>query len=176
MSLELSAMRWLWLEKKCELVVEERSPRYGIGQPDVLGITKGRHLIEIEIKRSASDFCADFKKPHRLNREMLPDRHPRQFYYLMPKKMAEKLKDKIPAWAGLMQSDWYPVVEVIKQAPVNESSQRLTVKECSKLLRVVTNYAMSLRCGNLQLNTNYRERDTQSFIYWTDAKTGTYEI
>lgn len=169
-------MRWLWLEKKCQVVIEERSPRYGIGQPDVLGVTTGRHLIEIEIKRSASDFSNDAKKPHRANREMLPNRHPKQFYYLMPKELAQKLKDKIPAWAGLMQSPWYPLIEVVKIAPTNESAKRLTVKECIRLTRQMTNHMMSHAIRNHENHNRFKERDSQSHIHWTSTSAGIYEI
>jgi len=122
MNLEMSAMRWLWLEKNCHIVLEERSPKHMMGEPDVIGVTAGRYLIEIEVKRSASDFYADAKKHHRANREFYLKHQPRQFYYLMPKELAQKLQDKIPDWAGLMQSPFDPLIEVLKVAPVNLES------------------------------------------------------
>lgn len=57
MSLELAAARWLRFEKRCMAVLFERTPRaWSCGLPDALGITCSRHMIEIEIKRTLSDF------------------------------------------------------------------------------------------------------------------------
>lgn len=143
MNLELSAMHWLWIEKNCQVVLEQRSPRYGLGDPDVLGVTKDRHLIEIEIKRSAGDFRADFKKPHRINQALNSQTLPRQFYYLMPKDLAEKLKDQIPSHAGLMQCKFdCGDIEVVKVAPVNRAAPKLNIKEVIRLARQMAAHTM----------------------------------
>jgi hypothetical protein len=177
MNLELMAMRWLWLDKTCHYVIQERTPRYGIGQPDVLGVMRNRHLIEIEIKRSGSDFIADFKKPHRRNRGILDSTFPRQFYYLMPRELAEKYKEKIPAWAGLMQNSLNNFTcEVVKVAPVNENAQRLSIKECVKMARAMVAHMMSEKY-RLESNKNrFVENDETTFVEWVPARVGTYEI
>jgi hypothetical protein len=152
LNLELMAMRWLWIEKKCPYIVRERTPRYGIGQPDVIGVTASRFITEIEIKRSVSDFRADAKKHCRRNRDLYPQLIPKQFYYLAPADVADKILPQIPDWAGLMKPSencWDAVV--VKNAPVNKASQRLSIKECIKLARNMVNHMMSLEDARQQL-------------------------
>jgi hypothetical protein len=176
LNLEMSAMRWLWLEKNCHIVLEERSPKYNMGEPDVIGVTAGRYLIEIEIKRSASDFYADFNKRHRANREMYIKQQPRQFYYLMPKDLAEKLIDKIPDWAGLMMSPHDSHIEVLKVSPVNHQSTKLDSKQCVKLARCMTNHMMGYV---LRLNSNQAQFINAGYFDASDyvsASNGTYII
>ena len=177
MNLELMAMRWLWLEKNCHYVLEQRSPRYHLGLPDVLGVTPARYLIEIEIKRSAGDFHADKNKPHRANRHFYIKCMPKQFYYLMPRELAEKLKDKLPEWAGLMcESSNNYTAEVLKVAPVNNQSERLSVKECVKLARNLTNHMMSYAQTVDSMVQHHKHWDTLNFVHWIDAENGTYQI
>jgi hypothetical protein len=102
-NLELMAMRWLWLDRNCHYVLRELSPRYSLGKPDVLGVTKDRYLTEIEIKRSVSDFRSDSRKWCRRNRDLNLKSMPKQFYYLMPSTLADKLVSEIPDWAGLVR-------------------------------------------------------------------------
>ena len=176
-NLELMAMRWLWLEKNCHYILEQRSPRYHLGEPDVLGVTSSRYLIEIEIKRSASDFHADKNKYCRRNRDLFEDHMAKQFYYMMPRELAEKLRDKIPEWAGLMcPAENNYTAEVLKVAPTNSKSKRLTLKECAKLCRAMTNHTMSYAQAVDAHGQKFKHRDAQSFIDWTPAKVGTYEI
>lgn len=177
MNLELMAMRWLWLEKKCHYVIEQRSPRYHLGSPDVLGVMPSRHLIEIEIKRSASDLAADKNKHCRRNRDLFPDHMARQFYYLMPRALAERMQPRIPDWAGLM----YNCVSeqtcvVLKQAPVNRESEKLTIKECVKLARNMVNHMMSLRVRLEQEHRKFVDRDSMLYVHWERAENGTWEI
>lgn len=85
-NLELLAMRWLRWEKRCIIVLTERSPRaQSCGEPDVLGITKDRYMYEIEVKRTISDFRADSDKPSRKFRDdgWRAPKLPKQFYYLV---------------------------------------------------------------------------------------------
>jgi hypothetical protein len=177
MNLELMALRWLWLEKKCHYVLEQRSPRYHLGSPDALGVMPSRHLIEIEIKRSASDFNADKNKCCRRSRDLFPEHMPRQFYYLMPRPLAEKLEPKIPEWAGLM----YNCVSeqtciVLKKAPVNLQSEKLTLKECAKLARCMTNHMMSLKVKIECEHRKFVNQDSLLYVHWESARKGTYEI
>lgn len=177
MNLELMAMRWLWLEKNCHYVLEQRSPRYMIGLPDVLGVTANRHLTEIEVKRSVSDFRADAKKHHRQNRDLYLKSQPKQFYYLVPRHLKEKVEHLVPEWAGLMiNSESGFTCEVVKPAPVNKEARRLSIKECVKLPRCMTNHMMSAIEKNEVCLNRFKHRDDQSFIEFTPAKVGTYEI
>jgi len=169
-------MRWLWLDKGCHIVLEERSPRWAIGQPDVIGVTKSRHLIEIEIKRSASDFVADSKKPHRVNREFNIQQHVRQFYYLMPEDLAVKLKDKIPKWAGLMACPFHPQINILKIAPVNNESRKLNAKECVRLARQMTSHMLGYAIRGQSNTARFIDRDSMSHVDWVSHEVGTYDL
>lgn len=174
MNLELTAMRWLWIEKNCHIVLEQRSPKFMNGLPDVIGVTASRYLTEIEIKRSETDFTADFKKPHRANRNLYLKHAPRHFYYLMPKPLADKLQFKIPEWAGLMYSEYDNKIVVLKVSPINKLSEKLTSKECVRLGRQMTNHVMgyALKVAALERNR---------ILYfdpcsWVSSENGTYQI
>jgi hypothetical protein len=145
-NLELMALRWLRWEKKCPIAFCERSPVYGNGDPDVLGVTNARYRIEIEIKRSVSDFKADAKKTHRHNRQFNLEIHPRQFYYLVPSQLIEKVKPILPQWAGLMSGPTSTTccISVVIPAPVNDLSRRMNIRECSRMVKMVNNHAMSV--------------------------------
>lgn len=159
MSLLIQAAIWLRKEKDCPLVLTERSPRHGMGQPDVLGITDHRYLLEIEIKESMADFRANKNKFHIRNREALgdsvADRFPKQFWFLVPPKLAEKVHPEVPAWAGLLTLEndkwsggWSTLVKSVKKAPVNNASRKLSLKEAARLMRNVGNELFSLRIAN----------------------------
>lgn len=144
-NLELLAINFLRWEKQCMFVLRERNPRWGTGDPDVLGVTKHRYLLEIEIKRSLSDLRADAKKPHVANREHYLERQPKQKWYLVDHSFHEKALAELPEWAGLMTvppNEWS--IRVVKKAPSNNDSTRLTVKECVKLVNCINNYNYSL--------------------------------
>lgn len=55
-------------------------------EADLLVLTKNKRLVEIEIKRSWSDFMADFKKSHTHNDKKLSC-----FYYAVPINIAERV-------------------------------------------------------------------------------------
>lgn len=141
MNLELMAMRWLRWERRCMIVLTERSPRtWGFGRPDVLGVTCGRHLVEIEVKRSVSDFRQDRLKPHR--RFRLKEQAPRLFYYLVPPGLVDRVRPDLPPWAGLLSVDGYSLA-VVFGSPVNRDAQQLSLKECVRLAYLVSNEAVS---------------------------------
>ena len=154
MNLELLAMRWLRWEKRCIIVLTERSPRSNhCGEPDVIGVTKDRFMYEIEVKRSLSDFRADAQKPSRKFRseEWRAPKMPKQFYYLVPNALAHKVIGELPDWAGLMRgpsSDESWQVKVLKPAPIWKPSTKLTAKECSYLVLKMSNQIMSLAEAN----------------------------
>jgi hypothetical protein len=156
MNLEIEAMRWLWQEKHCHYILRERYPRYDNGEPDVLGITKDRFLIEIEIKRSMNDFYADLRKRHRRFRNDYLPLLPKYFYYLVDKELATKLKNKVPEWAGLLYSDGCSIW-VTKSAPANKLSTKLTLKECVKATRQIVNHLMSLELVINHQMSNWRQ-------------------
>lgn len=55
---------------------------------DMLVLSKAGFLTEIEIKRSYSDFLADFKKNHHHESELI-----KYFYYAVPESILEKARD-----------------------------------------------------------------------------------
>jgi hypothetical protein len=137
--MELQAMRWLRFEKRCPLAFFERGPRSS--RPDVLGVLNSRYMVEIEIKRSASDFKADAKKWHIANRADYLPRWPRWFYYLVTPEIVGKIQ--CPSWAGLMVAGEFQVLNVITEAPVNPESEKLSVQDTIKLVRVLGNQILS---------------------------------
>lgn len=159
-NLELLALRWLKWERRCMIVLRERSPRETIcGRPDVLGITRARFMIEIEIKRSMADFRADGKKDARRRREQngLEPLFPRQFYYFTPRKLAETIGPMIPPWAGLMTVSEYDGPLVLRVAPSNHASKRLTIKECVQLAYLQSNYIVSLEEAREAQRNTFRQ-------------------
>lgn len=58
---------------------------------DVLILSKSGYLTEIEIKRSWSDFIADFKKKHKHNSRGII----KYFYYCIPENLLDKVRDKL---------------------------------------------------------------------------------
>lgn len=143
MDLENSALRWLAWEKKCIAVLHERQPRYHMGTPDVLGLTRARYLIEVEVKRSVSDFKANSQKHCVLNREHFKAYWPRQFYFFVPETIVQKCEHLTPEWAGLAKLVDGVRFEVVKPAPVNHESKRLTTKECVKFFHLLSNQVVS---------------------------------
>lgn len=149
--LEYYAARWLKWEKDCALVMLERTPRPMAGQPDVFGVTRSRYALEIEIKRSVSDFRANAKKYHIVNRcstdaetaARFTARAPKQFWFMAPPKIAAKIDGEIPDYAGLLTLTGVQV-QVIKKAPTNNASERLSLKECAKLMNCAGNMIIAM--------------------------------
>jgi hypothetical protein len=81
------------------IIVPNISWGFGMHECDLFIITKAGCAVEIEIKKTKSDFLADFKKGHNHH-----DRQNRitEFYYAMPEDLYEKCKDLIPVGAGVI--------------------------------------------------------------------------
>lgn len=142
MSLETSALYWLRFVKRCPLVLFERVPRsYCYSRPDVIGVTRSRYMVEIEIKRSMSDFRNNSKKRHVQARESILTRWPRWFYFGVPDSMVEKVVSECPEWAGVIRLDETPngATGVVKSAPKNDRSSKLTILECARLMENLGN-------------------------------------
>jgi len=134
MNLELAATCWLVNQKRCMLVTQELSPRSNYcGEPDAYGVTAARYAIEVEVKRSMSDFYADRRKRSRRNREFFPQWFPKFFYYLVPNEISKQATAALPEWAGLLSLGSYGVVDVLVESPKNKASKRLSIKECVRL-------------------------------------------
>lgn len=141
MNLELHAVLWLANFKRCMVVVRELSPRTAYcGQPDAYGVTAARFGIEVEVKRSMSDFYADKAKHSRRNRDIWGWAFPKEFYYLMPLNLAQKATSSLPEWAGLIGAD-PNFTRVLVKAPINRLSKKLTIKECIRLVQQMAIYS-----------------------------------
>lgn len=152
------AMRWLRWKKNCVLVLTERSTReWACGRPDVLGITCARYMIEVEVKRTIQDFRADSKKRCRTTRHLYPEYSPKLFYYAVPPELVS-LETELPAWAGLLsvpeRRSWG--LEVIRAAPVNQESRKLTVKECLRIAHLMSNEIISAHEHTESIICNWR--------------------
>lgn len=157
-SLEFLGLEFLRFEKGCPVALWERSPRYMIGQPDVLGVNKARFLYEIEIKRSVSDFRADAKKPHRKFR--IDEHAPRLFWYLVPHHLVDSVSYLVPEWAGLLRGPTDSEVQQVwsvKKSPQNAASKRLTTKECVSMAHCMANqiYSTWRRDEEKRLNEHF---------------------
>lgn len=105
--LESAALCWLRYKRQCPLVMLERTPfaywrdRY---RPDVVGISRERLAIEIEIKRTAGDYNANWKKLG--FQDGHPPAAPRfdQRYFLVPMAMKEHAIQNLPMGWGLIVS------------------------------------------------------------------------
>lgn len=71
-------------------VLGEGSEFYIGHECDMLVLSKSGYLTEIEIKRSWSDFLADFKKGHNHDSELI-----KYFYYCIPEDLLDKAYDKL---------------------------------------------------------------------------------
>ena len=59
-------------------------------EADLIGISKSGQVTEVEIKRSISDLCADYKKDHRHDAPCVT-----YFYYCVPESLVEQSKKVI---------------------------------------------------------------------------------
>lgn len=152
-------MRWLKWEKRCMLVLCERSPREcSCGRPDVLGVSQGRYAIEIEIKRTLSDFKSDAHKASRRNRDLFPERFPKYFYYLTPPDFSEAITPLLPSRAGQMVADTHRSwsVNIIKSAPVNTASKKFSIRECVRLAFMMSSQVLSVETSMESITSMHR--------------------
>ena len=59
-------------------------------EADIIVMSKAGYLTEIEIKRSWSDFLADFRKSHKHDDDMIS-----WYYYAVPKSISGKCRQKL---------------------------------------------------------------------------------
>lgn len=155
--LESFGLNWLRFEKRCPVVLWERSPRqHQCGRPDLLGVTKDRQLIEIEVKRSMSDFRNNQEKRCMKWRETgkFYDRLPRQFYFLVSHNIADKVLGELPEWAGLMRGPGPMDIQqlvVVKRAPLNQYATKLSTRECVEVAHLMANQVCSVASENTNL-------------------------
>jgi hypothetical protein len=150
-------MTWLAYEKRCVAVVCERNVRRCLGDPDILGVTGARHTLEIEIKVNMTDFRRNTLKRHVSRREDRLTLWPRHYWFLVPPEMVDTCAAELPEWAGLLTVDHLNVVRVIRSAPVNPKSKKLSLLECGKLLRCSTNHTIAAERSANQFRTYWKQ-------------------
>lgn len=144
------AFWWLRHTRRCHIVLFERSPRtLSYERPDVLGVTKARFLIEVEVKRTLADFRANAAKHHIQHRDNYLHRMPKEFWFIVPESICAAVRKELPPFAGLMMfrddlrpfgREWFmPVVE----SPLNIDSKRLSLKDAVKLSYLLANQVLS---------------------------------
>lgn len=143
MTMEYQALAWLKYRKRCPIVMLERGLSYW-SRPDVLGITSARYLVEIEIKRSMSDFRANSNKRHVVSRNETLSQWPKYYYFLVPSAMSEKVKAELPTWAGLMVGEM-PWLSVVVKAPPNHDAKRVSFKRIIRLVELQSNNLVSMK-------------------------------
>lgn len=135
---------YLRYDHGCYLLAWERGPWESYGhRPDLLGVERGRRVIEIEIKRTLADFKNDANKKIWLMRERTKFNRatPFKFYYMVPPDLVEKVIDIVPAGRGLLtlgtkeSRGGNAEVIVVSPAKVNRKATLLTLKEMFTMAR-----------------------------------------
>lgn len=132
------------------IIVPNISWGFGMHECDLFLIKKSGVAVEIEIKRSKSDFLADFKKGH--NHKDGQNRIT-EFYYAFPENLYESCKDLVPENVGIIVCYRYVnyknencVSATIKRRPKRiKGARKLTLEEQLKVARLGTLRIWSLK-------------------------------
>jgi hypothetical protein len=143
-----AALQWLRYERQCPIVAVERGICRG-GSPDVMGVTKDRWAIEVEIKRSLSDFKANTKKMEAFERRYTMFSHtnwlstlncPKLFYFFVPSGLVNKVMPLLKNGDGLLSIPdngrtyrGIPYPRVVTRAIPDSRAKRLTLRECARM-------------------------------------------
>jgi len=135
------AFEWLRYERKCYILSHERGP-WAHHRPDAIGVTHERKCIEIEIKRSLSDFKVDNEKRIWQQRELFRKAWPSQFYFFCPPSLIPGVLPLMQTGLGLLT--WEegqktlggnrPIV-VVKAARKQPDAKKLTVHALLAMVR-----------------------------------------
>jgi len=103
---------------------------------DMLIVRPSGYAVEVEIKRTRSDFLADFKKRHTHN-----DKRIKALYYAFPEELYEKCKDDVPDGAGILaiykgKADF--AFCHLKKAAINNESRPMTLEEMFTIAKLGT--------------------------------------
>lgn len=137
-----SACEFLRYEQGCYLLAWERSPweRSWHHKPDLMGVERGRRVLEIEIKRSVADFKADAKKRIWDYRKM-GYAVPFKFWYLVPPELVEHILPMVPDGLGLltvgprMSRGGNSEIIVASNAKANRKASALRLKDLVHMAR-----------------------------------------
>jgi hypothetical protein len=106
-------------------------------EADLIIMNKSGYLTEFEIKRSWSDFLADFKKKHTHEDELV-----RQFYYVVPKSIFQKVYDFCKSEQKSLSVIFYTEEKEFKKEPMPyflykiRNFRKLFLEEKFKLARL----------------------------------------
>lgn len=144
----------LW-NKRSDIMIPNLSWGLLPYEADFVIISKSGYLTEVEIKRSWSDFLADFKKKHKHDAEQVY-----YFYYCVPEKITEKvveyLKQKELPLAVLSYNDNGVVKSVgYGYSSLNGKHRKLFIEEQLTIARLG-----QLRFWNL-LDAQYSQTDNK---------------
>lgn len=132
-SIDKSLSMWLYQKSHSPITTHVKQIS-GLGECDVISISKSDYIYEYEVKISKSDFKADFKKEkHKLmlegkgvkerlikeNNQTIKDTWyltPNYFYFVVPSNLITI--DDIPEYAGLIYIDENLQFNTIKKAPI----------------------------------------------------------
>lgn len=133
MDLKRSAVNFLLYEKQCDIVSFERGINDYWGRPDILGVTRDRKLIEIEIKESFSDFKANFDKLIIKKYQENPEHAPHYFYFLVNpdilQKVLEYTNDKHTGYGilSIHRSKNYEELRSYKKSSLNKNAKKVSI-------------------------------------------------
>lgn len=154
--IEAACIQWLRFEKKCPFVVRERTPKFSLGRPDIIGVSRARHMTEIEVKRTLSDFKANGSKRCVETRDHYLHHWPRQFYFAVPEDIVSTVMPILPEWAGLLCVCKTTAVVVIKKAPLNNKARRLSLRECVRMAEIMGSHIANMEITKSRLQSEMR--------------------
>lgn len=136
------AANFLFYRKQCHIVSFERG-LHPIGNPDVIGVTKDKDLIEVEIKISFSDFKANFEKLSIKRYENMPIWRPHYFYFLVHPDISEKCLNHLQAIKtdikyGLItisKDDFRYTIKTLKNPIRNKLREKLSKEDIWRLVQ-----------------------------------------
>lgn len=152
--LEMETSIAKWFGTRTHIIVPNISWGFLSHEADLVVISKAGCLKEIEIKRSFSDFKADFKKGHTHG-----DRQNRitEFYYAIPIELLEKCLPLIPEDAGIItchkeeNKTWLPYARLERKAKRIKGSRSLNTVEQLSIARLGCLRIMPLKYKVIEL-------------------------
>lgn len=111
-------------------------------EADLFIIKKNGYGVEVEIKRSRTDFLKDFKKEHR---HLDSDNRIREYYYAFPETIIDSCINKVPEEWGILKvmkvldydkNESVVLCRLIRTAKPLKNARKLTTDEQLKIARL----------------------------------------
>ena len=154
--LEACALSYLRYDCQCLLVCSQRSPWEDGMRPDIVGVTLGRRVIEIEIKRTMADFRANQFKQRRWRYNS-----PWKYYFLVPPCLADRALNELKENEGLLtvaiNTEKYglPLTYCLARAGLNDDAQPLSVALLTRMVRHNSATLCKLAAENWRLRQGF---------------------